>query len=171
MKRPANKFALIALGFSVIWIFIEHFLGLKSTRHNIGQYTNYLPIIIFSVVIFIVIYYERRSHGHTLTWMEGFRVGAIMSLIYAAGFTFEIILYNQYVNPDFCTSFKEFYMQQMQLQGATDDLIDAKMKVLDFAYGGSPLSYVTLFAFTFIWGAIVSAVSALVWMKKPKAIA
>ncbi len=171
MKRPTIKFALIALGFSVIWIFFEHIMGYNSTRHDIGQYTNNLPILIFSVVIFIVIYYKRRSHGHTLTWLEGFRAGLIMSLIYSVGFTIEIILYNHFVNPDFCSTIKDFTLQQLQQQGATQDLIDAKMKDLDFTYGGTVVSYLALFGFTFLFGLAVSAISSLIWMKKPKTVA
>jgi hypothetical protein len=145
-------------------------MGFNSTRHDIGQYTRNIPILIFSVVIFIVIYYERRGYGHSLTWMEGFKVGVLMSLIYAAGFTIEIILYSKFMNPDFCNTFKEFTMQQLQQLGSAQDLIDAKMKEIDFTYGGSGLSYFALFSFSFLWGAIVSAISSLIWMKKPKVV-
>ncbi|HYV93133.1 MAG TPA: DUF4199 domain-containing protein [Chitinophagales bacterium] len=168
MKRPAKKFALGTLAVSVIWILFEHLMGYNTTRNDVGQYTRLFPVIFFWIMLVVAIYYRRRGNGNTLTFSEGFRTGLIMTLIYCAGFTIVIILYNQYLNPEYYPMLKDFTMKQLQERQASQTTIDAKMKELEMTQSGTPLSYLLLFVFSSVWGIGISALASLILMKKPK---
>jgi hypothetical protein len=170
MKRPAKKFALGTLAVSVIWILFEHLMGYNTTRNDIGQYTRMFPMIFFWIMLVVAIYYRRRGNGNTLTFAEGFRTGLIMTIIYCAGFTIVIILYNQFLNPEYYPMLKDFTMQQLQAEHASQATIDAKMKELAMTQSGTPLSYLLLFVFASVFGIGISAIASLFLMKKPKTV-
>ena len=168
MKRPAKKFALGTLAVSIIWILFEHLMGYNTTRNDVGQYTRMFPMVFFWIMLIVAIYYKRRGHGNTLTFGEGFRTGLIMTLIYCAGFTIVIILYNQFLNPEYYPMLKDFTMQQLLAKHAAQSAIDAKMKELEMTQSGTPLSYLLLFVFSSVWGIGISAIASLILQKKPK---
>jgi len=164
MKRPAKKFALGTLAVSVIWILFEQLMGYNSTRLDIGQYTNQFPIIFFSIMVVVTIYYKRRGHGNTLTFAEGFKAGLIMSLIYSVGFTIVIILYQKFLNPDMYQLMKDFRTAHTSPEKLPDAL-----KEVEMIYGGTFKSYLMLFLFSFGWGIGISAIATSLLLKKPKA--
>ena len=89
-----------------------------------------------------------------------------MTLIYCLGFTFVIILYQQFLNPEYYQTLKDFTMQQLQSVNASQEMIDAKMKELEMQASGKPMSYFWLFIFSSIWGIGISAIATLVLRRK-----
>ena len=168
MKRPAKKFALGTLAVSIIWILFEHLMGYNTTRNDIGQYTRMFPMIFFWIMLVVAIYYERRGHGNTLTFAEGFRTGLVMTLIYSLGFTIVIILYQQFLNPDQYSIMKEFTASQLQQGKLTQAQYADAMKEVDTVYSGKPIAYVLLFVFSVAWGIGISAIVSLILQKKQK---
>ncbi len=166
MKNAAIKFALVTLGASIIWIFFEHFMGWNTSNHYIGQYARIFPMILFWIMIVVCIWYVRRGHGNTLSFKEGFESGLIMTLIYCFGFTIVIILYQQYLNPEYYQTLKDFTMQQLRTANASQEMIDGKMKELEMQASGKPMSYFLLFLFSSIWGIGISAIASLVLRRK-----
>jgi len=168
MKRPAKKFALGALAVITIWILFEHLLGFNTTRHDIGQYTRMFPMFFFLAMIFVAIYYRRRGLGNTLRFAEGFKTGIVMTLIFCAGFTTVIILYQQFLNPEYFSTLHEFCKNKFAAEGLAPEEIDKKLSQLERWQGSSAISYLLLFVFSSIWGIIVSAIASLILMRKPK---
>ena len=168
MRNAAVKFALGSLAVTIAWILFEHLMGYNTTRHDIGQYTRLVPVIFFWIMIVVAIYYTRRGYGNSLTFREGFRTGLIMTLIYCAGFAIVIMLYQQFLNPNYLQTLKDFTLEQMRSEDATQEAIDEKMKELDFTYSGSALSYLLVFVFTSIWGIGITAIASLLLMKKQR---
>ncbi|MFI5134890.1 MAG: DUF4199 domain-containing protein [Chitinophagales bacterium] len=168
MKNAAVKIALFTLGASVIWILFEHMMGWNNTNHAIGQYSRTMPMILFWIMLVVCIWYVRRGHGNSLTFKEGFQSGLIMTLIYCFGFTIVIILYQQFLNPEYYQTLKDFTMQQLQSKGASQSEIDSALKELEMSQSGTPLSYLLLFVFSTLWGIGISAIASAILMKKPK---
>jgi Protein of unknown function (DUF4199) len=124
-------------------------------------------MIFFWIMLVVAIYYKRRGHGNTLTFGEGFQTGLIMTLIYCAGFTIVIIIYNRFINPGYYDTLRDFTMKQLQDEHASATTIDAEMKELAMTQSGSALSYLLLFVFATIWGIGISAIASAVLQKKP----
>ena len=107
-----------------------------------------------------------RSIRETYSFNEGLRDGLLMSLLYCAGFTLVILLYQKFLNPDFFTTLKAFTLEQMKAANATDAEIESSMKSMEMSFSDSPVSYFLLFVFSFGWGLILSAIAARVYRKK-----
>jgi len=170
MKNAALKIALFTLGVSVIWILFEHLMGWNTTNHEIGQYSRMMPMILFWIMLVVCIWYVRRGHGNSLTFKEGFQSGLVMTLIYCLGFTIVIILYQQFLNPEYYQTLKEFTMQQLQSKGASQSEIDSAMKKLKMEAGGTVWSYLWLFISFSLFGIGITAIASTILMRKPKTV-
>lgn len=160
-SRPV-RIALVLLAVTIVWIAFQHIMGYNTTRHDIGQYTRMVTMILFWAAIFIVVRNEKRIRG-TISFAEALKAGLMSSLVYCAGFTIFIFLYQHFVNPEFYQTLKAFMLTQMQEQHATQQQIDAKMNEVDMSFNGSALSFILMFIFSFIWGVIISAIAALIY--------
>ena len=163
--KPSVKYALIALAISTVWIMIEHFMGWNSTHHEIGQYTRMLPMVLFWVLIFVTVN-QSRGQRTVYTFNEGLRDGMLMSLIYCAGFTLVILLYQKFINPEFYETLKAFTLEQMRARNATEAEINESIKNMEMSFNGSAISFFLLFVFSFGWGVILSLIAAAVYKKK-----
>jgi hypothetical protein len=162
MKKPPVRYALITLAFTFVWIIIEHLAGWNTTRHDIGQYTRMLPMILFWVMIFVAIN-QSRGHRSFYPFNEGLRDGMLMSLIFCAGFTLMIVVYQKFINPEFFATLKAYTIDQMKLAQKSQAQIDKTLKDMEMSFNGSAISFFLLFVFSFGWGVIVSAIAARVY--------
>jgi hypothetical protein len=160
--KPPIKYALIALAITFVWIIIEHLAGWNTTRHDIGQYTRMLPMILFWVLIFVAVN-ESRGQRTTYKFNEGLRDGMLMSLIFCAGFTIMILIYQKFVNPEFFETLRAYTISEMKSKSLSQAEIDKAMRDMDMSFNGSAISFFLLFVFSFGWGLIVSAVAARVY--------
>jgi hypothetical protein len=163
--KPAVRYALIALGITFVWIIIEHLAGWNTKRHDIGQYTRMLPMILFWVLIFVTVN-QSRGERSPYTFNEGLRDGMLMSLIYCAGFTIMIAFYQKFINPEFFETLKAYTLEQLKARNASEAEIRESLSNMDMSFNGSAISFFLLFVFSFGWGVILSAVAAAVYRKK-----
>lgn len=91
-----------------------------------------------------------------------------MTLIFCAGFTIIIMLYQQFINPDYYQTLKDFTMKQMQDRGATPKEMELVQNELKEQAGGSALSYLLLFVFSAIWGLGISAIASMILRKSTR---
>ena len=164
-QKPSVKYALIALMITAVWMIVEHVAGWNTTRHDIGEYTRMIPMALFWVMIFVTVNQSRGGRS-PYTFSEGLRDGLMMSLLYCAGFTVLIFLYQTFLNPEFFETFKAYKLSQLEAAHATQAEIDSMSKNMEMSFNGSVASYLLLFVFSFGWGFILSAVAALVYRKK-----
>ncbi len=163
--KPSIKYAIIALAISAAWIMIEHFMGWNSTRHDIGQYTRMIPMVLFWVLIFVGVN-QSRGQRETYSFSEGLRDGLIMSFIYAAGFTVILYFYQKFINPDFFETLKTFTLSELKERNASEEDIKKTIDGMQMSFSGSVISFFLLFVFSFGWGLILSAIAARVYRKK-----
>ena len=167
LQRPPIRYAIIALAVTLVWIIIEHLAGWNTTRHDIGQYTRMLPMIFFWVLIFVGIN-QSRGQRRDYTFNEGFRDGLMMSLLYCAGFTIMILIYQKFFNPEFFDTLKAYTLEQLKAKNESPEKIEQTMKSMEMSFNGSALSFFLLFVFSFGWSLIVSAIAAVVYRTKRK---
>lgn len=165
MKKPAIRYAVIALVITFIWIIIEHLAGWNTTRHDIGQYTRMLPMTMFWVLIFVGVN-QSRGERTVYPFNEALRDGMIMSLIFCAGFTLMIAFYQKFINPEFFETLKAYTIQEMTRANKTQAEIDKAMSEMEMSFNGSVVSFFMLFIFSFVMSMIVSLIAARVYRIK-----
>jgi hypothetical protein len=162
MRHPAKKFALGTLAVNVIWLLFEHLMGYNNTKHDMGQYTRMFPVIFFTLMLAAAIYYQRKRQNNVISFPKGFRTGVVMTLIYCAAYTIVLILYQQFLNPEYFQTLKAFKVEHPQSQSET------VKELVQMMSSGSPFSYFVIFCLSAIWGILFSAIAAFLLKKKPK---
>ena len=157
MKKPAVRYAVISLVITFVWIIIEHLAGWNTTRHDIGQYSRMLPMILFWVMIFVTLN-QSRGQRTVYPFNEGLRDGMLMSLIFCAGFTLMIALYQKFINPEYFDTLKAYTVDQMNHDKKTQAEIDKTLNDMEMSFNGSILSFFLLFDVSFGLVVIVSAI-------------
>jgi len=170
MKNPAVKYGVYALLISIIWTIIEHILGYNTTNHETGQYARMLGSIVYFILVVVAIFAVRKQQNGSLTFGEGFKAGAIVSLIYGVGITIWYALYGEVINTQFKPTLMAFERAKLEAVHATPDAIAAKMKEVDMSSGGSALSYVMLFIFMTLFGVVIAAIASLILKRAKKSI-
>jgi hypothetical protein len=167
--KPSSptRTAIKVLVFTILWIAFEHVMGWNTTKHEVGQFARLVPAFVFWTSVFIVVRNKKRS-AEGVTFIEGWRAGVLTSIVYSIGFTLVIIIYQQFINPEFYETLKAFTLQNLQLRNASQEQIDSSMKELEMSYNGSATSYVLLFVFSLAWGILLSAIAASIYKtRKP----
>ena len=163
------RLAIVALIFSIAWIGFEHAMGYNTTRHDIGQFTRLLPAFVYWAFLFIAVRNEKRRTGQ-LSFLNGWKAGNVTSLVYSIGFAIIIMIYQQFINPEFFETFKTFSLAELQSNQATQAQIDSAMKEIEMSYSGSATSYLLLFVFSFVWGVVLSSIAALIFKSKKEVV-
>jgi hypothetical protein len=169
MKTPAVKYAVYALVITIIWTMIEHFLGYNTTNHEVGQNTRLVATIIYYILVVVAIYKLKKQQGGMLSFGQGFKTGAGLSLIYSVGVSFWYALYGEVINTQFKPTLTAFERSKLEMAHAAPDIVAAKMKEVDMTTGGSFVSYIFLFVFMSLFGVIIAAIASLI-MKRSKKV-
>lgn len=166
MNKAVRKYLVISVAFAMIWILIEHVLGYNTTRHDIGQFTRNATMLVCWVTIFLAIRETRKSQGNILSFGNGMKTGIALTVLYSMAFVLIILLYVQFINPDFYATYKTFTLNQLTAANATPKQIQEAMKEVDMSYDGSPQSYALLFLFSSIFGTVLSLIASLIYRTK-----
>lgn len=168
MNRVVLKYLAIAVSFAIVWMLMEHVLGFNTDRHEIGQYTRNATMIFFWVTVFLLMRETKKRQGHQLTWLQGFSLGVVYTLLFSLAFVILLLLYVQFINPEFYVTYREFTLHQLVASHATPKEMKEAMHEVDLSYNGSFQSYALLFTFSVIFGVVVSMIAALIYRTKPQ---
>jgi hypothetical protein len=171
MKNPAVKYGVIALFITIAWTLIEHVLGFNTTKHEIGQYARLLGAFVFYFLIIKAIHTVRNQQGGSLSFGEGFKTGAILSVIYSLGISLWYALYGEVINTQYKPTLMAFERSKLEAANASPESIADKMKEVDMSTGGSLLSYILLVVFMCLIGLVVAAIAAVILKRKKTATA
>lgn len=163
------KYGVLFAGIVVIYVLIEHVLGINTTRHDIGQYTRLAGILVPILGIFFGIRAKRKNElSGTISFGQGVKTGFIIAVIQTTLTTFWFWFYGTIINPQFLDTMLAFERGQMLAAGIAPDIINAsveakrafftvpKFQIFQEVLG---ISYGTLFAAIF---------SAFMRTRKPK---
>lgn len=162
------RIALIAFVFSVLWTLMEHFMGFNTTNHQAGQYTRLVPAFVFYFSVGLAVWQKRKQQGNSLRFIEGFRHGAGVALLYAVLVTAWFAFYAEVINPDFQPSLMAFERSRIPAS-ATPEEAASKMREVALTSGGSVQSYLILFGFLAMFGMAVAALASLLLKKRRRA--
>jgi hypothetical protein len=166
MKNIAVKYGVYALLISIIWTIIEHVLGYNTTNHETGQYARMVGAIVYYILVVVAIFAVRKQQNGSLSFVEGFKTGTVVSLIYGAGISIWYALYGEVINTQFKPTLMAFEKAKLEAAHAAPDAIAAKMKQVDMTSGGSILSYAFLFVFMTLFGIVIAAIASLILRRK-----
>jgi hypothetical protein len=166
MKTPAVKYGFITLIITIVWTMIEHVLGYNTTKHEIGQYARMVGAVIFYITVFMAVYATRKQQGGSLTFGEGFKAGAIVTVIYSLGVAVWYALYGEVINTQYKPTLLAFERAKLEAAHATPEAIAAKLKEVDMTSGGTVMSYLFLIFFMSLFGFVLTIIASLIFKRK-----
>lgn len=148
---------------TTIAIFINHILGFNTHRHEIGEYSRHAVTVIFWCTIFLTIVQIRAQNRLEHNFMNGFRYGCLFSVLYSASFSLFMLLYQKAINPQFYTTYREFFAARLKTAGINPELAELKLHQFDITFNGDFPSYVLLFLYMGMGGVIMSAIASAIF--------
>lgn len=129
MIKTDLKFGIIT-GITVCaWILIEFFLGFHTTRLSVGEYSSYFAIVIPLVTLYMGIKEKRdRYYKGKITVSAGIRTGLMITLVSAIITTIFLVIYYNYINPDFIQIGLALQKHRIILTGRTELEIAREME-------------------------------------------
>lgn len=123
--RYGILFALIV----VVYVMLEHFLGLNTTNHQMGQYTRFGGVLVPIIGVFFGLLAKRNEIG-SLSIKQGLRSGFIVALVQTSITTLWFLIYPYFINPEFYSTMLEFEKQKLIAQGLSNADVNTKLETL-----------------------------------------
>ena len=129
MIKTDVKFGIITGIGICAWILTEYLLGFHTTRLSVGQYSSYFAVAIPLVTLYFGIREKRDNYyGGKITVGAGIRTGLMISVISAIITTIFLIIYYNYINPDFIQIGLALQKHRMLVTGRTEMEIAKEME-------------------------------------------
>ncbi len=157
-----------ALLLTIVSVLVNHALGFNTERHDIGDYSRNVVTVIFWCSIFLTIVQIRAVSGEDHNFLIAFRFGFFYSAFYAAAFALFMIFYQRIVNPQFYPTYRKFFEGRLLEAKLAPELIASRMRQFDMSFNGDFPTYVLLFLYMAMGGAILSAIAAAIFRNPVK---
>ncbi len=155
-------FALIV----VAYVMIEHFAGVNTTRHDIGQYSRIGGALVPILGVFFGIRAKRRELAGGMSWAQGVRSGALVAVTQTILTTIWFYVYATFVNPQFMDTMLEYERSKMATAGMSSGEVGAAIDSMRNLY-----SFPTMQIFQLVIGILYGTVFAMIFSaflrKKP----
>lgn len=112
------KYGLLFAGIVMVYVMIEHVLGFNTTRHDIGQYTRLMGVIVPILGIFFGI--RKRRKIAAMTFAQGVKTGFWIAFIQTTLTTLWFLLYSEVINPEFVDTMLEFERSRLVSLGTPE---------------------------------------------------
>jgi len=155
----------IALTLSIASVFINHALGFNTGRHDIGDVTRNAVTVLFWCSIFLTIVQMRPLAGAEHDFFMAFRNGFFYSVFYSAIFSAFIAFYQHVINPQFYPTYRAHFEKKLAEAKLAPELLAAKLRQFDMSFNGELPSFVLLFLFMGMGGAIMAAIAGALFRK------
>ena len=153
------KYGVIFAAIVIVYVMIEHLLGLNTTRHDIGQYTRLAGVLVPIIGIFFGIKAKRdQDRNGILTFGQGVKTGFLVAVIQTTITTLWFWLYGSLINPQFLGSMLEFERTKMIAAGTPVSDITAKINRMKTLY-----SFPTLQIFQEVIGIVYGVIVAMIF--------
>ncbi len=107
------------------FVMIEFLLGYHSTKIGDGKWLSYFGVLIPITIIAIAIINKKNTSQGYLDLKEGMKTGIIISLITGIITTLFMLIYNNYINPEFFSTAMNYQTKLFKEAGKTPDEIAA----------------------------------------------
>lgn len=155
----------IALGLTIISVFVNHALGFNTVRHDIGDITRNAVTILFWCSIFLTVVQMRAVAGPEHNFLTAFRSGFLYSVLFSAAFALFMAVYQHLINPAFYSTYRTHFESKLLAARLAPELVAIKLRNFDMYYNGQPPTYILLFLSMGMGGAILSAIAAALYRK------
>lgn len=146
MKKYAIeiRWGLIFTGIALLWMVFEKLMGWHGEKIEVHPiYTNFFAII--AIVVFVFALRDKRRHlGGTMSWMEGFVSGAIISVIVAILSPLSQYIVHTFLSPEY---FPNAIAYAVENQGITREEAESYFNLQNYiwqsAIGGLVMGLIT----------------------------
>jgi len=157
MKKYAIeiRWGLIFTGIALLWMVFEKLMGWHGEKIEVHLiYTNFFAIIAIAVFVF-ALRDKRRYLGGTMSWMEGFVSGAIISVIVAILSPLSQYIVHTFLSPEYFPNAIAYAVENKGMtQEAAASYFNLQNYIMQSAIGG------------LVMGLLTSAIVALFVRKK-----
>ncbi len=116
MLKTEIKYGLLTGIGICFWILAEYFLGFHTDKMEAGEYAIYFVVIIPLFTIFFGLREKRDlQYGGKISVGNGLKAGLMISLIAAIIVIIFLMLYLNYINPDYSELGVAYYKKKMML--------------------------------------------------------
>lgn len=157
-----------ALVLTIISVFVNHALGFNTERHDIGDYSRNAVTVIFWCSIFLTIVQIRAISGTEHNFLTAFRYGFFYSVFFSAAFALFMVFYQRVINPQFYPTYRQFFESRLVSAKLAPELIASRLRQFDMSFNGDFPTYVLLFLYMAMGGAILSAIAAAIFRNPVK---
>ncbi len=124
--RTELKYGVMFAGIVVVYVMLEHLLGINTTRHDIGQYSRLAGVLVPIVGIFFGIKAKRdKELNGTMRFWQGVKIGFLIAVIQTTLTTLWFLFYGRVINPQFFDSMLEFERSRMIAAGTAESIVSA----------------------------------------------
>jgi hypothetical protein len=174
MTRIIGKFGLIYILILASCFYLS-FIILEDSPENysIGEVIGYSIMLIASLTIFFAIkeFKERHNNGH-LSFLQGLKIGSLISTIGGIGFGIYNWVYLNWLNPNFTAEYMAYSEQKIRNSDLSEQQIATQLAELaqySDLMQSDLFNIVLMFATVFIIGLLFTLVSAAA-LKNPKGV-
>lgn len=123
------KYGVLFAAIVIVYVMIEHFLGLNTTRHDIGQYSRLAGVIVPILAIFFGIKAKRdKELNGVMTFGQGVKTGFLIAVIQTTLTTIWFLFYSTVINPEYLDTMLAFEGSQMLAAGTPEGVIAADVE-------------------------------------------
>jgi Protein of unknown function (DUF4199) len=120
------KYGVLFAAIVVVYVMIEHLLGVNTTRHDIGQYTRLAGVIVPILAVFFGIKAKRdKELNGVMTFGQGVKTGFLIAVIQTTLTTIWFWFYSTVINPEYLDTMLAFERSQMLASGTPEGVIAA----------------------------------------------
>jgi len=159
MKKYAIelKWGIIFVIVSLIWVYFEKIMGWHGK--NIAShaiYTNFFAIVAILIYVLALLDKRKNYYGGTMTWMDGFITGLIISMVVTVLSPLSQYITHQWISPEYFPNIIRHSVESGQLsQEEAESHFNLGSYILQSAIFG------------LVAGSITSVLVALFIKKKP----
>ncbi|GEM_PF-67759 len=165
-KNHALVYGLIGGLLSVAASLVLDLTGLVDAAAGKGTWlSSVVSIAIFVWALFTAIRKQREDLGGTISFGGAFKVAFVASVIIALIGAAYMLLYANFINPDFIEEAKQAAMEQMAAQGQSDEQIEQAMEMTG-KFMTPVMMAVMGFIGSLIMGVIISLIGAAILKKE-----
>ncbi|RYY61634.1 MAG: DUF4199 domain-containing protein [Chitinophagaceae bacterium] len=161
MRKVSFRYG--SLGLLVIVLLSALSMSILGCDHQYSEAAGYLTILLSMVFVFFGLrHFRNEVNGGYLSFGQGLKVGGLIVLVPAVGFGLFDILYTRVINPSWSAN----YTAKMT---ANMDAAQKEAFAKQMALFSNPLfEFALMTATVLIVGVIVTIISTLALMRKPK---
>ncbi len=171
MKKIVLRFGLYSAITIVTLFFLSWSLFGNNENYTVKEVFGYASMVIALLFVFFGIkQYRDRVNQGLLSFGKGLQVGILIVLMASIAFGLFDLLYITVLNPEFLDTYFNFQISQLQ-HSLPPAEFESKRKELEAAkrmMENPIVNFLLMFATVFIIGVIVTVISSLLLMRKPK---